>query len=483
MRRLELLINEAKLSTNTTDIGSVSNLLCQGYMNRISSYVEDLMFLVNDENDLFISDFIFQLVPGQDEYPLPPHIYAKSSIDNLAVSFLNGLSNTYLPLKKVSRKQQGFTFGYFVREDKIVLTPRPTSPLNIKMAYVRKLPTIGIRIGSAISGTVSASRVVQDITYTSKVIGTDGNAISIEYNKGVKASSIIQDITYTAVNYGIGGNSISIYYTDGATAGSEVVTVSMNAIVVKIKNNVSTATQIRNALLASAPAMAMVSTTITGIGSNAQILISPHYLGGGVNFASAGSEIVVTFGNSITVTIEDGVSTANQILAAIASNALVTAVISGTASNTQTIFSRAYLSGGVNTLTVGTRTLDELSDYTDYFSTVDSDGNIVSSGNKILTYTYSTGVLTFTKGTGTLQNGQYVISGSYASSHSQLPDECEKYLIIALERMIQYRQSSQDINTSTLFSAEELASIREVFQDNSYDDAKPPVTEWQEWLP
>jgi len=49
--------------------------------------------------------------------------------------------------------------------------------------------------------------------------------------------------------------------------------------------------------------------------------------------------------------------------------------------------------------------------------------------------------------------------------------------------MIQYRQSSQDINTSTLFSKEELAAIREVFEDNSYDDAKPPVTEWQEWMP
>jgi hypothetical protein len=65
----------------------------------------------------------------------------------------------------------------------------------------------------------------------------------------------------------------------------------------------------------------------------------------------------------------------------------------------------------------------------------------------------------------------------------QLPEECEKYLIIALERMIQYRQSSPDVKVSDLFSAEELSAIKEVFADNSYDDAKPPVTEWQEWLP
>lgn len=286
MRRLELLINEAKTSTNTSDIASISSLLLQGYINRIHSYLEDLLFLVNDENDLFVSDYTFQLVPGQDEYSLPINIYAKSSIDNLAVSFLNGLSNTYLPLKKVSRKQQGFTFGYFVREDKIVLTPRPTSPLNMKMAYVRKLPTLGIR-GAQVASTTSTQIIV--------------------------------------------GNYVS----------------------------------------------------------------------------------------------------------------------------------------GFETLS-------------DYISIVDSAGTIISSG---LTFTFN-GTTTFiVPNTTGILPGHYVISGKYASSHSQLPDECEKYLITALERMIQYRQSSSDINTSNIFSAEELVTIKEVFADNSYDDAKPPVTEWQEWLP
>jgi hypothetical protein len=286
MRRLELLINEAKISTNTSDIASISSLLLQGYMNRIHSYLEDLLFLVNDENDLFISDYIFQLVPGQDEYSLPNNIYAKSSIDNLAVSFLNGLSNTYLPLKKVSRKQQGFTFGYFVREDKIVLTPRPTSPLNMKMAYVRKLPTLGIR-GAQVASTTSTQIIV-------------GNYVS-----GFEALS-------------------------------------------------------------------------------------------------------------------------------------------------------------------------------DYITIVDSAGTIVSSG---LTFTFNGSTTFIVPNTTGILPGHYVISGKYASSHSQLPDECEKYLITALERMIQYRQSSSDINTSHIFSAEELVTIKEVFADNSYDDAKPPVTEWQEWLP
>ena len=297
MRRLELLINEARLSTNTTDIASVSPALLQGYMSRIHSYVEDLMFLVNDENDLFVSDWYFTLVSGQDEYPLPINIYAKSSIDNLAISFLNGLSNTFLPLKKTSRKQQGFTFGYFVREDKIVLTPRPTSPLRMKMAYVRKLPTPSVRIGKITS-------------FTSTQIVLSGYVPNIS---ALDDFICIVDANGSVLNKTVDANNNTVY---------------------------------------------------------------------------------------VPIALSDD--------------------------------------------TAGTLTVDA-----------------------------SIGAV----------NGAYVVSGKYASSHMQLPLECEKYLITALERMIQYRQSSPDIKVSMLFTEDEMNTIKEVFADNSYDDAKPPVTEWQEWLP
>jgi len=299
MRRLEQLIAEAKLSTNTTDINSISNVLCQSYMSRIHSYLEDLLFLVNDENDLFLKDYTFNLVPGKDEYNLPIDIYAKSSIDCVAVSFLNGLSQTFLPLKKTSRKQRGFTFGYFVQESQVIFTPKPMSPLNIKLTYQRKLPAPSLRVG--------------------------------------KIDTIV-------------GNIINL---DPAT----------------------------------------------------------------------------------------------------------------------------YIAG--------------ITDYSDFICIVDKDGKVLNtSTDAALNTVYVpiglnedvSGALDVSVTTGAIP-GAYVVSGKYASSHMQLPDECEKYLIIALERMIQYRQSSPDIKVSDLFTSEELSAIKEVFADNSYDDAKPPVTEWQEWLP
>ena len=297
MRRLEKLIDEARLSTNTTDIDSVSVLLCQQYLNRITSYLEDILFLVNDENDLFLKDFEFALIPGQDEYALPIDIYAKSSIDNVAVSFLNGLSNTFLPLKKVSRKQRGFTFGYFVQNTKCVFTPKPTSPLRIKMTYQQKIPNVSARVGK------------------------------------------IQSFTTTGI---------------------------------------------------------VLTDYVTGLSSSDDFIC-----------------IVDSDGN---------------------------------------ILNRA----------------------------TDINGNVQFVPISLVSDTSGTLVVSSTVGA---VNGAYVVSGKYASSHSQLPDECEKYLITALEKMIQYRQSSNDINTSSVFSSEELSTIKEVFADNSYDDAKPPVTEWQEWLP
>ena len=297
MNRIELIINSAKRSTNTTEVDSISNFICQDYLNRISSYVEDLLFLVNDENDLFLKDYEFNLIRGQDEYELPIDIYAKSSIDTVAVSFLNGLSQTFLPLKKVSRKQRGFTFGYFVQEKSLVFTPKPQSPLRIKMTYQRKIPSMGLRAGKITSFT------------STQLILTD--------------------------------------WVSGATSLSDFICI---------------------------------------VDADGNVL------------------------NKITDV------------------------------NNNTAFNPIRLTSDV----AGTLTVDN-----------------------------TTGAI----------NGAYVVSGKYASSHSQLPDECEKYLITALERMIQYRQSSSDVRISNVFSEEEINTIKEVFADNSYDDAKPPVTEWQEWLP
>lgn len=102
---------------------------------------------------------------------------------------------------------------------------------------------------------------------------------------GVAASKVIQDLTYTSPTRGTGGNSVTVAYTGGGTAGSEVVSVVGNAISIQIQSGVSTATQIRTAFNAVGAATALATCTVSGTGSNAQTTVSAQSLTGGVNSA------------------------------------------------------------------------------------------------------------------------------------------------------------------------------------------------------
>lgn len=135
-------------------------------------------------------------------------------------------------------------------------------------------------VAVATTGTLtSSSAILTDLADTSGiqidqyVTGTD-----------VSATLVIQDLTYTSELFGVLGNAVTVAYTTGGTAGAEVVTVVGNAISVQIQSGVSTATQVRTALLASAPAMALVSVTVTGTGSTAQTApVAATNLSGGLD--------------------------------------------------------------------------------------------------------------------------------------------------------------------------------------------------------
>lgn len=119
---------------------------------------------------------------------------------------------------------------------------------------------------------------------------SSSNLVRIAYKKentygvtpaAVKASLVVQDLTYTAKKGGTSGNLISIEYLDTGTAGSEVVTVTGNKISVSMEDGVSTATQIRTAVLASVPAAALVDVVVSGTGSDAQVAAVETDLAGG----------------------------------------------------------------------------------------------------------------------------------------------------------------------------------------------------------
>lgn len=89
------------------------------------------------------------------------------------------------------------------------------------------------------------------------------------------AIKVIQDLTYTAVAPGDAQIAITIRYIGDGVAGSETVNVTGNAIVVHMDPTAvtgSTADQIKDAIDASAPAMALVTVAVSGTGSTVQTI-------------------------------------------------------------------------------------------------------------------------------------------------------------------------------------------------------------------
>lgn len=153
----------------------------------------------------------------------------------------------------------------------------------------------------------SAGAIITNLDDTTGVV-IDQYVTGIE----VSATRVIQDLTYQSLLFGVLGNAITIAYTGGGLAGSEVVTVLSNAISVQIQNSVSTATQIRTALLASAPAMALISVVVSGTGSTAQTTVGATALAGGLNNTIPAGTKVSSVTPASTVIVQDGNTTAGS---------------------------------------------------------------------------------------------------------------------------------------------------------------------------
>lgn len=132
------------------------------------------------------------------------------------------------------------------------------------------------------------------------------------------------------------------------------------------------------------------------------------------------------------------------------------------------------LTGTTITLAVGYKSMTDVSDF---FSVVDSLGNIivknlpVSQIGAVLTVPSTTGVLV----------GMIVVPGAVATTHCQLPDAMESTLIFMLEKLINARLSSTDLPVQSTLTKDQLDELAEMYSDNSGDSFMPPIVEYTEW--
>lgn len=119
---------------------------------------------------------------------------------------------------------------------------------------------------------------------------SSSNLVRIGYKKeqtygvtppATAATLVVQDVTYTAKLGGSQGNEISVENVDSATAGNETVTVVGNKITVGIEDGVTTAAQVVAAILASAPASILVTAEAAVTPAGPQVVAAEAPLAGG----------------------------------------------------------------------------------------------------------------------------------------------------------------------------------------------------------
>lgn len=140
-------------------------------------------------------------------------------------------------------------------------------------------PTLGTFNGGSFAGL----NIYPTIANSRYAAGVQVSMDNVTPYAGVEASLTIQDLTFTFNAPGSFNNTYTVEYTPGATAGAEVVSTSGTTIEVQIEDGVSTATQIKAALDAVPAVLATLTVTISGTGSNAQVLEGPENFTGGVD--------------------------------------------------------------------------------------------------------------------------------------------------------------------------------------------------------
>lgn len=123
----------------------------------------------------------------------------------------------------------------------------------------------------------------------------------------------------------------------------------------------------------------------------------------------------------------------------------------------------------------------------DYICIVDSDGNVKAYNIPVGTFNTSTYVLTpragftFVNEGETIEIGDYVVFNKYTTTHSTLPDECERYLLEYCEEGIFHRDSSEDFSTQSKRLARTEKEIIDVLKKQSAEIQFIPQQDFSEW--
>lgn len=112
----------------------------------------------------------------------------------------------------------------------------------------------------------------------------------------------------------------------------------------------------------------------------------------------------------------------------------------------------------------------------DYCSIVDFDGNIKSSNLRIKSQSGNS--LTLIGDMTESTTGDYVVAGRVATTHSELPNACEEYLLSYVERRLKNKIASDRSEMESLFTQKERRDIKELFEDMDMSVRQPVIMDY-----
>lgn len=231
MRRVEHLINDIRFNSNQTDRNRFPDIRLMKFFNDAQRAIQAIIFSSDTGGTVFDTDYTTDLVADQEAYDLPYDIYAVSSINSVGIApnHISAPENyRYVPLRQLTTKERRSQLGYIIKNNQVLVSPEPKSNITngLRVSYVRKVPTISIRVGKITSFTSGVSITLsnfisEDITAYSDyitVVSADG---TIKQRKIEVDSYIAGTISTTTALTGI-SNGDYVVIGEYATSHSEL---------------------------------------------------------------------------------------------------------------------------------------------------------------------------------------------------------------------------------------------------------------------
>lgn len=196
MKRLEFLINDARLSTDNQDTNGIKDREIIRYFNDAVKMIQLLIFKNQPLCTHFLDTASYSNITPDVELDLPSDCYADNGISTVEGRFgLTDINAGYRPIRRVWQEDRSVLFGYLTRNKKLIITGQNINNQlsSVRLTYFKRKPRFDKRWGT-ISGV--AGSVISLTAATDTDLGLIDDTISIVDAVGAVIQANIKVTTY-----------------------------------------------------------------------------------------------------------------------------------------------------------------------------------------------------------------------------------------------------------------------------------------------